>query len=195
MKFIQLLIAVSLTAFLGCNKETGTLGEEAQTKTTAQDGSSSSMKKTIQSLWEVTSEQWEVGEQQIRAVFKDQFGDKMHGILARMKVDTLEYARQQGKTGNGVEDGRIQDSLRHAIMVEGRFSERDADRWIAKNGTAMERWVLSRRRPSRKSGRPSTRNSADTPSGRWRHAGIHDAVVSASPGKTPAVKRRIGSTN
>lgn len=91
----------------------------------------------------ITEEQWGAGERQVRKTMEQQFGDKYHEILATIKTDVMAYARRIGsREGKGLQMGAIRAIIRKAVINVGRMSKRDADRWMAKNGAAMERWAI-----------------------------------------------------
>lgn len=90
-----------------------------------------------------TEEQFGIAERGMRKSMEKQFGDKYHEILATIKTDVTAYARRVGsQEGIGLRMSVIRGIIRKAVINVGRFSKRDADRWMAKNGAAMERWAV-----------------------------------------------------
>lgn len=90
----------------------------------------------------ITEEQFRIGERHLRKTMEEQFGDNFHRILAAIKTKIVQYAHNLGHTDRG---GLRMDVIRAIIkkvLIENGLSRRNAERWMAKNGAAMERWAI-----------------------------------------------------
>jgi len=91
----------------------------------------------------ITEEQYNLGEKRMRKSMEEQFGDNYHRIMAAIKTKVVEYARRIGSTdGKGLRMDVIRRIIKKAITQDGGLSQRNADKWMAKNGASMERWAI-----------------------------------------------------